>query len=52
MITIPLSKQGKNKGKYEAIVDDVDADLARLNWSCDIKSTIYAIRIVNKKKGM
>lgn len=33
MITIPLSKQGKNAGKYEAIVDDCDADLAELRWS-------------------
>lgn len=45
MITIPLSKQGKNAGKYEAIVDGVDADLADLNWYCQIKTrTVYARR--------
>lgn len=45
MIEIPLSKQGKHKGKYVAIVDDCDSDLALLRWVAHInKSGIYAIR--------
>ncbi len=53
MITIPLSKNGKNAGKYEAIVDDCDADLAKLNWHCSNTKradyyTVYARRFVNK----
>lgn len=31
-ITIPLSKTGKNKGKYETIISPEDRDLADLNW--------------------
>lgn len=49
MITIPLSKQGKNAGKYEAIVDDCDADLAGFNWHCVLQShTLYARRTKNE----
>lgn len=33
MIEIPLSKKGKHAGKYVAIVDDYDADLAEFNWT-------------------
>lgn len=33
MIEIPLSKHGKHKGKYVAIVSDEDKDLAELNWA-------------------
>jgi hypothetical protein len=45
-IEIPLSIQGKNAGKYTAIVDDCDADLAELRWRVEITSThcIYAVR--------
>lgn len=47
-IKIPLSKTGKYAGQYETIVDDIDSDLAELNWSVkaprNIKSTKYAIR--------
>lgn len=31
-IEIPLSKTGKHAGKYVAIVDDIDADLADISW--------------------
>lgn len=44
-IIIPLSKRGKNKGKYEAIVSIEDADLAELNWNVTvIEKNIYAKR--------
>lgn len=47
-ITIPLSKYGKNRGKYEAIIDSEDAILAGLNWSvCHSKSTYYAKGVYN-----
>jgi len=47
MKEIPLSKQGKHKGKYFALVDDEDYEwLNKFNWSivrgC---STLYARRI-------
>lgn len=32
MIEIPLSKTGKHAGKYVAIVDDEDGDLADFDW--------------------
>lgn len=32
-IEIPLSKTGKYAGKYVAIVDDCDRDLAQFNWN-------------------
>jgi len=46
MIEIPLSKRGwKHTGKYIAIVDDIDGDLAKLNWSiCSTKDGVYAKR--------
>ena len=39
VIEIPLSKQGKHKGKYVAIVDDCDADLVEFNWEAEINPT-------------
>lgn len=33
MIEIPLSKRGKNRDKYVAIVDEEDKDLLDTNWS-------------------
>lgn len=43
-ISIPLSKTGKHAGKYVAIVDDIDADLAEFNWSVTASSRIqYAM---------
>ncbi len=52
MICIPLSKTGKHKGKYEAIVSDEDSDLAEFNWSVAIPNgctTQYATREFCKK---
>lgn len=44
-ISIPLSKYGKHRGKYEAIIDDCDAELAELNWCVKIfRNSIYARR--------
>lgn len=45
MITIPLSKTGKHKGKYTTIIDDCDRDLAELNWHIlPGGNTQYAVR--------
>lgn len=54
MITIPLSKNGyKHAGKYEAIVDDCDANIATLNWLALItKRVVYAIRFPSKTVGI
>lgn len=50
MIEIPLSKTGKHAGKYVAIVDDCDADLAEFNWSAVIdKKVVYAQRTIYSK---
>ncbi len=50
MIEIPLSKTGKHAGKYVAIVSDEDADLAELNWTVAITSSInYAKRLKRSK---
>lgn len=48
VIHIPLSKQGKHKGKYITIVDDCDSDLAELRWSVLASQycTSYATRKV------
>lgn len=35
VIRIPLSQNGKHAGKYEAIVDNDDADLADFQWCVD-----------------
>ena len=45
-ITIPLSKRSKkNAGKYAAIVDSIDSDLAALNWNANIVGkNVYASR--------
>ena len=44
-VRIPLSKTGKHAGKYEAIVDQQDRDLAELNWRVLItRNTEYAVR--------
>lgn len=53
--TIPLSKTGKHKDKYRAVVSDEDKDLAELNWSVHIRENgkrHYAIRALysNGKK--
>lgn len=47
MIEIPLSKNGKRKGMFVALIDDEDAVLAELNWSIHAQSdgyTLYAWR--------
>lgn len=46
VVEIPLSKTGKHKGKYKAIVDDIDSDLAKLNWTVSVvrDGAIYAYR--------
>jgi hypothetical protein len=45
-ITIHLSKQGKHKGKYEAIVSPEDKDLAAFRWRVLIQgdNLVYAMR--------
>lgn len=51
-IEIPLSKKGKHAGKYVAIVDDIDTDLAELNWSANIGTyTAYAQNRESQTKG-
>lgn len=40
IVEIPLSKRGKNRGKYITIVDDIDRDLAELNISVICKTNI------------
>lgn len=48
-ITIPLSKQGKHKGKYAAIIDEIDNDLAEINWRVFISTnTEYVSRTVRQ----
>lgn len=52
VIEIPLSKRKNSKhgGKYVAIIDDCDADLALLNWKAQLSKrslTIYAQRSLN-----
>lgn len=46
MKEIQLSKQGKNKGKYVALVDDEDFErVNQFRWSvCAHRSTFYAVR--------
>lgn len=45
-ITIPLSKQGKYKGKYETVINIEDADLAETRWKVALhrKNLKYATR--------
>jgi len=52
MKEIPLSKFGKNKGKYVALVNDEDYDyLMQFDWSAKVEShTIYAYRNIYKDK--
>lgn len=52
MKLIPLSKTGKNKGKYFAMVDDEDFDLLnQWNWHVAIHCGIpYAFRNTDKSK--
>ena len=52
MKEIQLSRHGKNKGKYAALVDDEDFDFLNLqSWYVSIeKSNIYARGIINKEK--
>lgn len=53
MKKIKLSQQGKNKGKYVALVDDEDFDyLNQFNWSAaKNKKTYYAVRNSSRKDG-
>lgn len=55
MKEIKLSQQGKNKGKYVALVDDEDYEhLNQFRWSVvKAKKTYYAISycVVNGKRG-
>lgn len=48
---IELSKQGKYKGKYFAIVDDDDFEkISNYNWSANVtKYTIYSYSRINNK---
>ena len=52
-ITIPLSKTGKYAGMYEAIIDEVDKDLALISWHVHIitDSHIYAVRANGRGKN-
>lgn len=52
MIEIPLSKKGKHAGKYVAIVDDCDADLAELNWKVSINSRTDGLQYAARRVGM
>lgn len=48
-ITIPLSKQGKNKGRYETIISPEDADLAAFRWTAfkgGKSELLYVIRTI------
>lgn len=46
-IEIPLSKRGKHRGLFVAIIDDEDAVLAEQNWTVSIrKLTNYARRVI------
>ncbi len=48
VIKIALSKTGKHAGKYEAIVDDCDADLTDFNWNILIQThNFYVQRNIN-----
>lgn len=50
-IEIPLSIQGKNAGKYTAIVDDCDADLAESNWFV-VVTKLDDLRYVGRKMNV
>lgn len=52
MKLIELSKQGKNKGKYFAMVDDEDFDRVNsLKWRVEFeRGNIYAVKRVEGKK--
>lgn len=53
-VSIPLSKNGKHAGKFEAIIDDCDSDLAELRWNIKIQAnrfTNYAARGINLGKA-
>ena len=50
-ITISLSKYGKNKGKFEAVISTEDAILAESNWCVSVsKYTNYALRKNDRNK--
>lgn len=52
IVKIPLSKQGKHKGKYEAIVSIEDVDLSEFNWSVlPNKKIRYAARATSRTEG-
>lgn len=43
VVSIPLSKLGKHAGKYTAIIDAIDSDLAKTSWYVKISNqTQYA----------
>jgi hypothetical protein len=47
VIEISLGSKGKAAGRYVAIVDDEDADLAEMTWraeKCKTSDVVYAIR--------
>ena len=48
---IKLSQQGKNRGKYVALVDDEDFEgLNKYRWSAmPVGRTVYAVRNINGK---
>lgn len=46
-IEIPLSRYGKNKGIYVAIVDDIDRDLAETNWAVNVDNSTQYVRTRN-----
>ena len=54
VVRIPLSKTGKHAGKYETVVDSVDADLAEMWWAIMNmhKSSQYAIHRNGRGKNV
>jgi hypothetical protein len=51
-IEIPLSKRGKHAGKYTAIVDFIDDDLASANWTAQSShGNVYAHRNYYDENG-
>lgn len=45
VVEIELSKTGKLAGKHVVVIDDIDADLAKVGWQAhECKTTTYAYR--------